>query len=1135
MLIDSLIPIFDRAPEARKLFEALDSRQSASFGVPPIGRSFVLACAFARDPRPMLVLVAGEEAADRIASGLTLYLGREKVVRYLPNQTKPWDEEDCGTAVLGKRAHALHALSNGEERIVVASSRELLRCMPPKGRMRIDPLVIRVNEEIDGIEFEQLAGALIELGYERCESAMEQGTFSIAGGTIDIFGSDADCPARIEFFGDEVDSIRKIIPSTGQTVSDIDALELYPAREFIVTARDIEFAERSLRRRGILTHEIQADLETIAEFGVHGSNRQYLPILFDGRSTLLDYKSADTLVVMLEPRSLYDDSSRYFDELKGSAKRAKARFDGLYVHPSELDFGENQSLTLLSLIRSKASIAEDLKMRHAESLRSEERFLSQARSLISKNYLIVLGISDRAVREDVELMLVDAHIPINEVLGGKRGFMPNVVNISDSTIPISLIIPKARLALLNVDDSTLGLSASSTSDTALLAASLPYKPGDYVVHIKYGVALFKEMDKQTVAGINRDYLVLEYAEGDKLYIPVEQIGKISKYVGAKGTEPTLTRLNTNEWARARKKASASAKKLAYDLVDLYVRRSSTQGFAYGPDNEMQREMEAMFPYEETTDQAKAIADVKADMESSKPMDRLICGDVGFGKTEVAIRAAFKAVQAGKQVMVLCPTTVLAQQHFASFHDRFDPFAIEVRVLSRFCTAKESREAVEGFAKGTVDVLIGTHRLLSKDVNPKDLGLIIVDEEQRFGVSHKEQMKNLREHIDVLTLTATPIPRTLQMSLGGIRDMSLINTPPSFRIPVEVHVGEIDEDVIGGAIRREMERHGQVYYVSNRISDIDDAIERVKSAAPEARICYAHGRMGERKLESIMEEFAAGLYDVLISTTIIESGLDNPHTNTLIIEDSHRLGLSQLYQLKGRVGRSHIQAYAYFLYPSEIPLTEEAVERLIAIKENQELGSGIRIAMRDLEIRGTGSLFGVEQSGNITAIGFEAFATLLSDYVLEAKGQRASAFNDIVIDLPFESLIPDDYVEDIVARVDIYRRLALSRKRSEIDSIAREMESNYGPMPSECRNLIDGKRLQLLALDYGITSISIIGGKVVLDPVELTLAQLQSLDSSRNTYIRKSKRLNFRPAEGSTTVIAELVEFLDRLNVIDEEG
>ena len=527
----------------------------------------------------------------------------------------------------------------------------------------------------------------------------------------------------------------------------------------------------------------------------------------------------------------------------------------------------------------------------------------------------------------------------------KRRLRRGVVNIVDNDIPLGMIIPKAHLALVSAAD-TQGSRAASRRVRSRVDATevtFPFKPGDYVVHAAHGIAFFRDLVRREVDGTERDYLQLEYAEGDKLFLPVEQLDRVTRYVGPEGGSPRLTRLNTSDWARAMNRARKATKKLAFDLVDVYARRAATQGFRFSPDTPWQREMEEAFPYTETRDQLAAIADVKHDMESPRPMDRLICGDVGFGKTEVALRAAFKATQDGKQVMVLCPTTILAQQHYTSFKDRFDPFDVTVEVLSRFRTPEQQKAALEGFAKGDVQVLVGTHRLLSRDVNPHDLGLVIIDEEQRFGVQHKEQLKNLRESIDVLTLSATPIPRTMQMSLSGVRDMSLILTPPDERRPVEVHVGEWDPDVVSAAIRYELARGGQVYYVSNRVRSIDEAVDRVHAAAGEARVGVAHGQMTKEELEQVMEEFAAGELDVLVATTIIESGIDNPHTNTLIIEDAQRLGLAQMYQLKGRVGRSSTQAYAYFMFPENVPFDRRG--RRASHRHQRASGFGQRHAHR----------------------------------------------------------------------------------------------------------------------------------------------------------------------------------------------
>jgi len=532
-------------------------------------------------------------------------------------------------------------------------------------------------------------------------------------------------------------------------------------------------------------------------------------------------------------------------------------------------------------------------------------------------------------------------------------------------------------------------------------------------------------------------------------------------------------------------------------------------------------MEASFPFEETPDQLAAIADVKADMQSDKPMDRLICGDVGYGKTEVAIRAAFKAAHDGAQVMVLCPTTILAQQHFTNFSERFGPFGIRVEVLSRFRSDAQQKAALDGFSDGSVRVLVGTHRLLSRDVTPKELGLVIIDEEQRFGVEHKEHLKNLREQVDILTLSATPIPRTLQMSLSGVRDMSVIDTPPPNRFPVTVHVGEWDEDVVSGAIRRELARGGQVYYVSNRVKTIDDAVERVSTAAPEARVVVAHGQMSEKQLEPVMERFAANEADVLVATTIIESGIDNPHSNTLIIEDSQRLGLAQLYQLKGRVGRSHVKAYAYFLFPRSVSLTEQAIERLTAIKEHDELGSGIKIAMRDLEIRGAGSLLGAEQSGNISAVGFDLFAQMLQEAVSEARGEPVVAFPDIRVDLPLAAFLPEEYLPEVDERVRYYRRLAGAPTVEGVEVVAGELFEKYGPLPEPGRNLVDIARIKARAADVGVTTITVSRRRLTLSPVRLSDEAKGAIAAQGTIYLESKKELAMPLGYGDSVATAAL--------------
>ena len=794
-------------------------------------------------------------------------------------------------------------------------------------------------------------------------------------------------------------------------------------------------------------------------------------------------------------------------------------------------------------------------MKRVEVAGHPDKLFGRLVSLVEGGNTVALCAPEPRARHDIELALVDSGIAFQEALdanfsesdglsgdgSAKRRLRRSVVNVVDIDVPLGMIFPKAKLAIVALSD-TQGTQATARARrrTDITEVTFPYKPGDYVVHAAHGVAFFEDLVRREIDGTARDYLLLKYAEGDKLFVPVEQLDRVTRYVGPEGASPRLTRLNTSDWSRATAKARKATKKLAFDLVDVYARRAATQGFSFGPDTAAQREMEESFPYEETPDQLAAIADVKADMQSSRPMDRLICGDVGFGKTEVALRAAFKATQDGKQVMVLCPTTILAQQHFANFHDRFTPFGVTVEVLSRFRTPAEQSRALAGFADGSVSVLVGTHRLLSRDVNPYDLGLVIIDEEQRFGVGHKEQMKNLRESIDVLTLSATPIPRTMQMSLSGVRDMSLILTPPGDRRPVEVHVGEWDPDIVSGAIRRELARGGQVYYVSNRVHSIEDAVARVQAAAGEARVGVAHGQMSREELERVMEDFSAGELDVLVATTIIESGIDNPHTNTLVIEDSQRLGLAQMYQLKGRVGRSSVQAYAYFMFPDNVNLTEEAEARLTALDEHTELGSGMRIAMRDLEIRGAGSLLGAEQSGNMSAVGFDLFAQMLEQAVAATREGDAGAadglppaLSDITVNLPGHTYLPEEYVPDTDERVLWYRKIASAATMEDVEAIEQDMLAKRPEMPAAARNLFAKARVKAFANEHHMSTVTVAGGKLIVEPVAVPRDKMVPIRRAGGRYLAEKRKLTlptryFKVEEGDALFVAVL-DFLKELS------
>lgn len=1123
MLIDMLSASLAKSGALDDAWAKLDSGQDATVGVASSARPFLVAARFAADPRATLVVAAGEEAADTFARTVGAFVGEERVLRLPDYEGNPFSLDAPPQPRLhGRRLEALWSLQQGKPAVVVASARALLRRIAPAKEEVARPLTLVAGSDLSeepqrGIAcFEDLEHCLVSMGYENSGKLDGPGTFSVQGGAIDVFPGNLAYPVRLDFFGDELDEIRRFLPSTGQTISSLGQVDIFPVREFAQTDAALLRAKRAISKSAE-TNAAQRDLLERLEDDSHELPDLMAAYLLEKTAAVGDYLSADALTVLIEPRSLVDDALHAYDELSKRCVGTSIPVSDLYMGPNELDFGANPRATYVSIMRVGVQLDSELVVKRVDVAGDPEKLFGRLRSLAEMGFTVVFSVPHFRARQEMKLSLVDLGIPINEVLDVVGDASPKLkrgqANIVDVDIPLGMIFPAAKMALVSLSDTQGAMATRKRSRIDVTEITFPFKPGDYVVHAAHGVAFFRDIVRQDVGGSERDYLLLEYAEGDKLYVPVEQLDRVTRYVGPEGSSPRLTRLNTSDWSRAMAKARKATKQLAFDLVDVYTRRASTQGYRYREDTPWQHEMEESFPYQETPDQLAAIADIKADMQSPRPMDRLVCGDVGFGKTEVALRAAFKATQDNKQVMVLCPTTILAQQHYSTFKDRFEPFGVKVEVLSRFRTPAQQKQALADFSEGTVSVLVGTHRLLSRDVNPHDLGLVIIDEEQRFGVAHKEQLKNMRESIDVLTLSATPIPRTMQMGLSGVRDMSLILTPPDDRRPVEVHVGEWDPDVVSDAIRREMARGGQIYYVSNRVRSIDEAVKRVQAAAGEARVGVAHGKMTKEQLEDVMENFAAGELDVLVATTIIESGIDNPHTNTLIIEDSQRLGLAQMYQLKGRVGRSSTQAYAYFLFPDNIPLTEEAVARLTALGEHTDLGSGMRVAMRDLEIRGAGSLLGAEQSGNMSAVGFDLFAQMLSTAVNNAREGNSSAkeflppaLSDIVVNVPDHTYFPEEYLPDADERVLYYRKIASADTIDAVNDIYEELLAKHPEMPQASVNQFEKARLKAFANEHGIKLISVSAGKLTVEPFALTKSQASSLRRKAGRYLVDKKKM-----------------------------
>ena len=1196
MLIDSLTFALEKSGCLEAFWGKLDAGTDAALGVANSARPFLIASRFTHRPQPTLVIVAGEDAALAYAQQMGAYLGKDRLLRFPERLDSPVASQPADPAAVALRMRAAHALASGEEAVVVASARAMLRYLPPASEKAFLPLRLEAGKDLADMagasqlgvaDFEGIASALVECGYANTGELDGPGTFCVRGGTVDVFPGNLVYPVRLDFFGDELDEVRRIVPSTGQTIQALRGVDIYPVREHSCSAAALARARRKLEVPARTNAALRSLFEKLDGGLRFDGAEALLPLLYDGLQTLGDYLPPDAMTALVEPRSLFDDASHAWDEVQAQSKGSSIPADGLFCEPAALSFGDGLRATYASIMRVGGSVDDELPVKRVEVAGHPDKLFGRLRSLIDADYTVAFSAPNLRARNDIKLAFVDHELPINDLseapsdgrewqaastpaadegggapgapapqLAGagsrfrkrglgtsdaaaKRKLRRSVVNIVDVEIPLGMIIPKARLALVSISDTQGASAARPSRHVDITDVTFPYKPGDYVVHAAHGIAHFKELVQREIDGTVRDYLLLEYAEGDKLYVPVEQLDRVTRYVGPEGASLRLTRLNTADWSRALSKARKATKKLAFDLVDVYARRASVQGYRFGPDTAAQREMEEAFPYQETPDQLAAIADVKADMQSAKPMDRLICGDVGFGKTEVALRAAFKATQDGKQVMVLCPTTILAQQHYTNFKERCEPFGVKVEVLSRFRTDAQQASALAGFAEGDVDILVGTHRLLSRDVNPHDLGLVIIDEEQRFGVGHKEQLKNLRESIDVLTMSATPIPRTMQMSLSGVRDMSLILTPPDDRRPVEVHVGEWDPDLVSAAIRRELARGGQVYYVSNRVRSIDEAVRRVQTAAGEARVGVAHGQMSREELERVMEDFSAGQLDVLVATTIIESGIDNPHTNTLIIEDSQRLGLAQMYQLKGRVGRSSAQAYAFFMFPEKVSLTEEAQARLTALDEHTDLGSGMRIAMRDLEIRGAGSLLGAEQSGNMSAVGFDLFAQMLAQAVsatregdLKAADSLPPALSDITVNIPGHTYLPEDYIPAADERVLWYRKIACAATPSAVEEVERDLLAKRPDMPPAARALLEKARIKAYASEHRIKTVSVVGGRLIVEPIDIPKAKMTSLRRSGGRYLADKRKLtlpvrHFKLEEGDS-LLRPVGEFLEEL-------
>ena len=1032
----------------------------------------------------------GSEAAERVAGAL------RGPVAVLPAwETLPFERVSPEVETMGRRLAVRHlletvagsgpaaretagaaaALPAGGPRVIVAPVRALLQRLGPADAAA--PVVVNHGDQVD---VERLLSALVARGYRREHQVEHRGEFAVRGGIVDVFPSTSDVPVRIDLWGDEVDRLTAFAVSDQRSSGDLDAVVLFGAREIVATE------ELRTRAAALVTRQPwgASVWERLAAGEQFDGMESWLPFVDQTPVVLPDLLFPGAQVVLVEPRRIRDRAVQLLDEEAALAETLAATWGAGH---SGADGGRDDVFPRLHVpferllrdcpcgVAAVPPVPEGpgvpaLGVRRFEPVAGDPtRLASAVTRLVGEGYTVTLCAATEpgTARLSAGLGGEGVHAPVRDVAPGTPGAC-----VVTAPLVYGFILPDSKVAVLSETDVTGRRMPHRRARPRARAADGFFDDlvaGSFVVHRQHGVARFEGVTTRTMGGATRDYLILQYRGSDRLYLPVDQIEAITPYSG--GESPALSKMGGADWQRTRAKARAAASEVAAELVQLYRRRLAVPGRAFGSDTPWQAEMESSFGYVETEDQLAAIADVKRDMEEPRPMDRLVCGDVGFGKTEVALRAVFKAVQDGAQAAVLVPTTLLASQHAQTFADRFAPYPVRVELLSRFLSPAQQREVVRALADGTVDVVVGTHRLLAQDVQFKDLGLLVVDEEQRFGVTHKEAVKRLAEGVDVLTLTASPIPRTLEMALTGIRDLSMVNTPPADRRPILTYVGERDSAAVSEALRRELLREGQAFFVHNRVSDIDTVARDLRSLVPEARVAVAHGQMDEGSLETAVLDFWERRYDVLVCTTIIESGIDMPSVNTLIVDRADLLGLGQLHQIRGRVGRGGQRAYAYLFHPADRVLSEQAYERLRTIGEHTELGSGFKIAMRDLEIRGAGNLLGSDQSGHIAAVGYDLYVQLVAEAVAEARGEPRPAPPSVAIDVPGDAHLPGDYVVAEDARLEAYRRLAAATTLEQVDDIGVEWADRYGPVPSTARALLAVARLRTTAMARGVREIA----------------------------------------------------------------
>lgn len=1067
-------------------------------------RAVLFALAARETGRPLLIVEPNMLQAQRTYEDLAQLAGEGRVHLYPADELTAAELSVSSPELRAQRIDTLDRLVNGGEGIFVTPVAGLRKLLPSPEDWSASILTAAAGDEIDPAGW---ASRLVAMGYSRQPMVTAPGEFSLRGGILDIYSLDREEPVRIELFDTEVDSIRTFSAEDQRSTGRLDSIRVLPASEFIWTEERLagladrleEELGKSLKKlkddaaKESLLANIREDISRLRDGDIPESVNRFAS-LAGADSFLGDYFPADGIL-------FYNEAGRIL-EVAESLERQEGEWQldmlaaGKTVHAAsishsfkEIEAMLRQRRVYLSLFaRSLPGIV--LKDTIQISCKPMQQFHGQMNLLKSEadrwrlaGYTVLITAEGEGRPEKVRSILRDYEMEADLV---QPGTVPGPgIHLVEGDLSSGFELPLQKVAL--VTDSELFRQKTrrksrpqKLSNAERIKSYSEIKPGDYVVHAQHGIGKYIGMETLEINGVHKDYLHINYRGDDKLFVPADQIDLIQKYTASDEREPKIHKLGGTEWKKTKSKVSRAVQDIADDLIKLYAKREAEKGHAFSPDDDMQHAFEQAFPYDETDDQLKSIEEIKRDMERERPMDRLLCGDVGYGKTEVAIRAAFKAVSDGKQVAFLVPTTILAQQHFETMKDRFSGFPVEVRMLSRFGTKKQHTDTIRGLKDGTVDIVVGTHRLLSKDIEYHDLGLLIVDEEQRFGVTHKEKIKKLRTNVDVLTLTATPIPRTLHMSMIGVRDLSVIETPPANRFPVQTYVMEYNGAVVREAIEREMARGGQVFYLYNRVEDMARKAEEIGMLVPDARIATAHGQMTETELEGVILAFLEGEYDVLVTTTIIETGVDIPNVNTLLVHDADRMGLSQLYQLRGRVGRSNRIAYAYFLYQRNKVLTDVAESRLQAIKEFTELGSGFKIAMRDLSIRGAGNLLGAQQSGFIDSVGFDMYSHMLEEAIAERRGEGTEEeAKDLEIILHEDAYIPDSYIPDGFQKIQMYKRVKAIASEADYSELIDEMTDRFGDLPLEAEQLLKVGLMKVWGREAGVESIKQQGDRIIV--------------------------------------------------------